>query len=232
MTDTVTMKYLQQKDIFADLFNFLIYEGDKRIDPENLQEIDLNEIEDSLCGEDNVPCEIKGISVIVMTDGKVIYLAMAIGQQGDICYALPAVNLVYEALLYESQTQKASVKPVVTLTIYFSANEWDGPMSMREMYKEQDSQFLPFVPDCKINLIAPASIADEDFIKFSSSLREVLSFIKYSGDADKLNKLLNTDEGYQKLGSKEVEVLNSCVNANLVMDKSTGTLDIPGRFVK
>lgn len=50
------------------------------------------------------------------------------------------------------------------------------------------------VPDYKINLIAPASIEDNDFEKFQSSLKEVLSFIKYARDKNELRKVLDADE--------------------------------------
>ena len=43
--------------------------------------------------------------------------------------------------------------------------------------------------DYKINLIVPASITDGDFDKFRTSLKEVLSFIKYSQDEDRLEEM-------------------------------------------
>lgn len=48
--------------------------------------------------------------------------------------------------------------PVVTLVIYFDSKEWDGPLSIHEMFAGRDARVLAFVPDYKINLIAPASI--------------------------------------------------------------------------
>ena len=45
---------------------------------------------------------------------------------------------------------------------------------------------LQFVPDYRINLIEPAGIAPEELDKFSTSLGEVLGYIKYSNNKDKL----------------------------------------------
>ena len=53
----------------------------------------------------------------------------------------------------------------------------------------------------KINLIAPAAIDDREFDKFQTTLKEVLSFIKYSGDADKLAKLVDSDQDHMILRS-------------------------------
>lgn len=42
----------------------------------------------------------------------------------------------------------------------------------KDMFSGQDARVLALVPDYKVNLIAPASIKDEDFGKFQSSLKE------------------------------------------------------------
>ena len=108
-----------------------------------------------------------------------------------------------------------------TLVVYFSARKWDGPMSLHEMFGEQDARVLALVPDYKINLVAPASIKDSDFDKFQTSLKEVLSFIKYSQDADRLSKAVEADEGFRHLGWAEADVLNACAGANLEMEKDS-----------
>ena len=116
--------------------------------------------------------------------------------------------------------------PVVTLVVCFDAREWDGPMSIHEMFGEQDARILALVPDYKINLIAPASIKDSDFEKFQTSLKEVLSFIKYSQDADRLGEVVEADEGFRHLGRAEVDVLNACVGANLEMEKGEEVINV------
>ena len=42
--DTLTKEYLSNNEIFADVFNYLIYDGQQRILPENLIERDTSEI--------------------------------------------------------------------------------------------------------------------------------------------------------------------------------------------
>lgn len=116
--------------------------------------------------------------------------------------------------------------PVATLVIYFGPKAWDGPMSIHEMFEFDDEEMLAIVPDYKINLIAPEALDDEDFDKFKTSLKEVLTFIKYSGDADKLEDVVNSDEGFQHLGRTEVDVLNACVNASLTMGESEVELNV------
>ena len=42
--DSVSKKYLQDKDRFADLFNFYLYDGQQVIQPEQLREMDTTAI--------------------------------------------------------------------------------------------------------------------------------------------------------------------------------------------
>lgn len=191
-------------------------------------------------------------SVTAMTDRRNAYLVLAIENQANIHYAMPVKDMVSDALQYAKQVEKAvashktsgdyksvgsdeylsgflkedRLMPVVTLVIYFDVKDWDGPMSLHEMFRDTDDAILALVPDYKINLIAPAAIPDADFDKFSTTLKEVLAFIKYSKDADKMAEVLASDQGYRHLGRKEVDVLNSCVNANLVMQDNEEVLDV------
>ena len=191
-------------------------------------------------------------SVIAMMDKRTAYLLLAIKNQSNIHYAMPVKNMVYDALQYAKQVEEAVAShklsgdykgvdsdeylsgfmkadhllPVVTLVIYFASKEWDGPLSIHEMFAGQDARVLAFVPDYKINLIAPAAIEDSEFEKFQTTLKEVLSFIKYSGNADKLQEVIGIDEKFRHLGRNEVDVLNACVNANLTMKKGEEVLDV------
>ncbi len=191
-------------------------------------------------------------SVTAMTDRRVAYLILAIENQSNIHYAMPVKNLVNDALQYAKQVEIAAnshkksgdykgadsdeylsgfmkndkLIPVVTLVVYFGDKLWDGPMSVHEMFNEQDAEILALVPDYKINLIAPAVIDEKDFSKFNSSLREVLSFIKYSRNADKLEEIVNSDADFRKLGRSEVNVLNACVDANLTIKPNEEVVDM------
>ena len=165
-------------------------------------------------------------SLVAMTDGRAAYLLLAVETQPDIYDVMLAENMIYDAFQYTEPVSGAAtshrcsgdckraggggylsgfmkqgrILPVVTLVVYLSAREWDGPMSLHEMFGEQDARVLALVPDYKINLIAPASIKDSDFEKFHTSLKEVLSFIKHSQDADRLWEAVEADEGFRHLG--------------------------------
>lgn len=192
-------------------------------------------------------------SVIAKTDKNTAYLLLAIENQTRVHYAMPVRNMVYDALQYAKQVTKAALShrlsgdykeaggdeylsgfmksdrllPVVTLVIYFGCGEWDGPLSIHEMFAKQDKRVLALVPDYKINLLAPISMTDEELGKYRTTFKEVFSFIKYSKEKDKLKRLLSEDKGFCRLGRDEVDVLNACTGAKLTLaENGKGVIDV------
>ncbi len=149
-------------------------------------------------------------SAVIKQRGNTIYAVLGIENQSDINYAMPVRNLIYDGLQYGRQIRNTGMRhkndgvhllnreflsgfrkedkltPVITLVLYFGVDRWDGAKSIYEMLATNDSELLKYVQDYRINLIEPAGISLSDLDKFSTSLREVLGYIKYSNDKDKL----------------------------------------------
>ena len=83
-----------------------------------------------------------------------------------------------------------------------------------------------YAQDYRIHLLTPEAIGDKDFTKFHSSLKEVLAFIKHSGDMARLDALLRSDDGFRRLGRSEVDVLNACVHACLPTPDGKEAIDV------
>lgn len=62
------------------------------------------------------------------------------------------------------------------------------------MMEVKDPRVLSCLNNYQIHLIAPAQMEDKEIMKFRSSLREVLFFIKYSKDKENLNRILKSNE--------------------------------------
>lgn len=83
-----------------------------------------------------------------------------------------------------------------------------------------------YAQDYRIHLLTPEAIGDKNFTKFHSSLKEVLAFIKHSGDMARLDALLRSDDGFRRLGRSEVDVLNACVHACLPTPDGKEAIDV------
>ena len=159
-------------------------------------------------------------SAVIKQDDMAAYILLGIENQTDIHYAMPVRNIIYDGLQYGKQVadiaaghRKAAkglkghskgeylsgfyredkITPVITLVLHFGANEWDGPLSLHEMMAVKDAKILKFVQDYQIHLIDPARMKAEDLEKFSTSLREVLGYIKYSKDKKGLSAFLDNN---------------------------------------
>ena len=149
-------------------------------------------------------------SVVIKCSEDTIYAVLGLENQSDIHYAMPVKNLAYDALQYIKQVQntasahradgtklshseflsgfskKDRLTPVITLVLYFGVDKWDGAKTIHEMMDVKDPELLRYVQDYRINLIEPYSIESDELDKFTTSLREVLGYIKYSNDKEKL----------------------------------------------
>ena len=211
--DTVTKAYMRENAIFADAFNYMIYGGRRVIDPNSLKELDTTEIALPF-GDDKTDEAVQKYrdilkSAVIKEDKDAAYVLLGIENQTDIHYAMPVRNLIYDALQYGKQVSDVSAKhrkesgnghnrgeylsgfykedrltPVITLVVHFGADAWDGPLSLHEMMSVDKPEIMQMVPDYRIRLIDPARMKPEDLMKFETSLREVMGYIKYSKDKE------------------------------------------------
>ncbi len=69
-------------------------------------------------------------------------------------------------------------------------------------------------------------MSDEELDKLQTSLREVMKYIKYSKDKNKINEIVNTDEIFSKLERSAFNVINACTDSNLKIDDSEEAVDM------
>ena len=216
--DIVTKEYMRENAIFADAFNYLIYGGKKVIDPAGLTEVDTAT---SAVGKKDALQKYRDVlkAAVIKQDEKMSYVLLGVENQTDVHYAMPVRNAIY-ALQYGKQVSDIAaghrrsqkdysgktggeylsgffkedhIKPVITLVIHFGAEEWNGPLSLHEMMPIRDMEILSYVENYRIHLIDPAKLTEEELNKFSTSMREVMGYIKYSNNKEKLLDFLRTD---------------------------------------
>ena len=106
--DSETKEYVKRPEVFADLFNHLIYGGENIIKPGNLSELDTTAT--------FIPFDENGKAfpvqkyrdvlkqAVVMEDNDAAYaLILGVENQTDIHYAMPVRNMGYDAYNYAAQ---------------------------------------------------------------------------------------------------------------------------------
>lgn len=243
--DIITKQYIEDNAIFADAFNFMLYEGQQVIQPEKLHILNTEKVEVPY-GADGAKMPVQKVRdelkyLTSMSDDRRAYVILGIESQSNVHYAMPVKNMVYDALQYAGQVRKAAAShrkakdsaghlqneylsgfykddkllPVVTLVMFFSAESWDGPMSLYDMLDETDEQVMAKIDNYRIHLIAPQRLSDHDLGKFKTNLREVLGFIKYSKDKEKLNMIVSNNKGYAEMDKKAAMVIETCTGTDL-----------------
>ena len=191
-------------------------------------------------------------SAVIKEDGEAAYILLGIENQTDIHYAMPVRNAVYDALQYGRQVadiakkhrrEDASSKahsrgeylsgfykddrltPVITLVLHFGANEWNGPLSLHEMMNVKNRELLRFVQDYQVHLIDPARLSEEELAKFSTSLREVMGYIKYSKDKKKLSEFLK-ENTRMLIEANAARVIKAVTNTPLDIPEDAEVVDM------
>ena len=250
--DTKAKEFLANNERFADIFNYYLFNGERVIKPENLQERDTTEVV-SLYGIDRKEVHKQRWrdllkSAIVKETDKMIFVLLGAENQSDIHYAMPVKNMIYDGMNYGSQVTQAArrhrkyndydsdaeflsgfkkedkLTPVITLTVYWGADEWDAPRCLHEMFPESDKDILKYVDDYHLHLIVPQEITDFD--KFRTSLREVLEIIKASNDRKSMKSVLESNPNFKNLENEAVSAINVFTGLNISVDNKEGKTDM------
>ena len=95
------------------------------------------------------------------------------------------------------------------------------------MMEVTDPKVLSLMDNYHVNLIAPAQMTDEEIKKFRTDLREVLLFIKYSRDNEKLKQVLKANEGrFRGVDPRAVDVIEAVTNMGIRYEKKEGKVDV------
>ncbi|MCR2002011.1 Rpn family recombination-promoting nuclease/putative transposase [Blautia caecimuris] len=116
--------------------------------------------------------------------------------------------------------------PVITLVIHFGPEEWDAPMGLHDMIKIEDPELLSYIPDYRINLISPYSISDISLDQFHTSLREVILFIKYSKDKNRLRKIVTADPHFLSVDRKAGQVIKILTGSDFEIREEEEKIDM------
>ena len=116
--------------------------------------------------------------------------------------------------------------PVVTLVIFYSAEKWDGPLTLREMYCAADEEIMQYVPDYRVNLIAPGNMTEREIEEFQSSMKEVMLYIKYSKDKKKLLEVTQKYKNFHNLERQAAEVIRVITNSKLKYTEGQEVVDL------
>lgn len=191
--------------------------------------------------------------LMAMTDGMAAYCILAVENEGKVNYAMPVKNGLYDFLQLAHQVTMAAAShkeskpkdykpsgdeylsgfwkndrllPVITVVVYFGAEEWDGPVSLREMYTDCNGEILKYAADYRINLITPRGLSDKEIDEFQTSMREIMRYIKYSNDREKLKAIVGAEQRFKNVERSAVEIINAATNSSMKIEEGKESVDM------
>ena len=180
--------------------------------------------------------------------GKSYVVLIGVENQSDIHYAIPVKNMFYDVMAYGNQVKETAKKhrrekdtatsdeflsgftkedkliPVITITVYLGTKEWDGPRRLSDMFGDVDEELLPFIPDYRINLLAPREITD--FTGFRTSIRQLFEVLQNAYDKEKMQEVLQNDEKFSKVDRETVEAINLFAGTDIDIDEKEEVIDM------
>lgn len=203
--DVAVNRMLERKEIFADLMNGTIFEGEQVLEPEKLELISTRS---GVVYEKNGKRKAVERSGDIRMQGEVGTYSVILAEetQNKIHYAMPVRTMLYDALEYTKQVQELEkqhrkkgdilggdeflsgisktdkIKLVLTTVLYFGdGKEWDGSKSLYEMMNideeaENTRKLREYLPDYKLNIIQAEQFESPE--KFQTCLRHIFKMVQ------------------------------------------------------
>ena len=98
--DVVTKEYMQDEEVFADVFNYYLYKGKTVLTSSGLKEMDTTEVVSVGQKKQETTQKYRDVlkSAVIKKDGKISYMLFGIENQKEVHYAMPVRNMIYDSL--------------------------------------------------------------------------------------------------------------------------------------
>ena len=246
-TDVLTRNYVNDPARFAELFNVFVFNGKDVVQSSNLEELDSSVSLYESHSKTSLSRDRDSLKVTkFMTDGNLNYLLLGIENQSSIHYAMPVRCMMYDALEYVKQihqttnrlkaglwkadsdeflsgfSRNGKLNPVMTLVINWSKKKWDGPLCLFDMFDEKMIEIYGrFIENYRINLLDFHTVPEEVLDTLQTDLKQVLYFLKYSENPEKMKLLLQKEEhSFNSMSKDAAELLRELTDTKFKIPQS------------
>jgi hypothetical protein len=230
--DISLVRYFEDEDRYADLINGFIFDGERFVSGDDIQELDsritgfLSKIKDGF----KIQKYRDSVRKVVLGLGFAI---IGLENQDRVHHAMPIRIMLEDAAGYDKQMRRIQkhhrkrkdlqgdeflggfsirdkVYPVIAICIYYGDKPYNGA---KELYQILEYETLPdklkvFLNNYKIHVLEIRSFHDID--RFKTDLREVFGFIQRSGNpAEEQKFTFENKERFQKMDEDAFDVITT-----------------------
>ncbi len=209
--DISTKEFLKISEIFAELFNMAVFQGDDGITADDLMELDSVADTALELAEGQLKFVERARDVRKLARMG-IWFRIILGAEGqtDIHYYMPVQNMGYDVIDYETQCKKiraqaiadgiafnpvsrvpkgTKILPVITLVFYVGEKPWDGPRQLYDMFdipEDRKEWAKRYIPDYPLHILDARHLTDEQIELCSDDLKAFFCMIREEYDEEKL----------------------------------------------
>ena len=227
-TDTILKNFWKDNKRFADLFNACFFDGNPKLNPDDLSEVDTD-VSSLLQFHGYAETVKRIVDVVKKSAYGVDFVILGIENQSKIHYAMPLRHMLVDAFSYLKEYNEIAKKhkkekdytatdeflsrmkktdrlhSVLTICIYYGENPWDVPHSLIDMLEIPDA-FKPLISDYKFNLI---ELRKSEYLKFhNDDVNTIFNISRFIFD-EKYDKI--TDIYKEKNISSELAMVIGCI---------------------
>ena len=162
-------------DVFADILNVLLFNGEEVVDPDHLQDTKLRsqyKADDGKLHEQE-----RDVSKLIVNENIKVVLA-GLEHQTRIEPDMPLRCFNYDGAAYRSQLLNRDDNDrhaVATIILYFGEERWNENLRLKERIKVNE-KWDPYVNDYKIHVFEISYLSDEQIKMFKSDFGIVADF--------------------------------------------------------
>ncbi len=222
----ITEKILEDyNDVFADIINGLLFQGEQRVLPEALENISVHS---QYKADDEKMHELERDVAKYWKEKEVQLAVCGIENQSRIEKNMPFRIIGYDGTAYRSQLQqeRSKILPVVTIVLYFGTDRhWRSGKNIKSLM-EIPTGLDEFVSDYQIKVFEVAWLSEEQISYFQSDFRIVANFfvnkrknknyipddpmeIQHVDEVLKLLQVMTGDARYKRIFGKKKEGVHS-----------------------
>lgn len=234
--DLAAKECLNDDKRYADLVNGLLFGGEQRIQPSDLQEIDSQQW--SKPGKKK-KCKYKQVyrDLIKKTAFGVNFSLIGIENQELVHYLMPIRAMEYDLIAYRKQAAKIAKQleevngmssaefiskfrktdrlcPCITIVLFYG-EDWDGAKTLHELLNFTDipDDLRKYINDYPVHIFDILKIENTEV--FRTDLRQIFNFLQCAKNKEKLQKLVEEDCAYQQLEEDAYDMISAFTNEEM-----------------
>ena len=152
----------------------------------------------------------------------------------DLAKIVEVDDAIYCLFAIEHQSVEDYTMPLITIVMYWKADKWNQPVSVKDMFDKNTVRWLEdnglggYIQDYRMHLFEPCAAKEEKLEKFKTELKDVIAYVKYSKSTEELRKY--NEKNRPGLSKDTVSLINVLTNSKYEFIEGKERLDMCEAF--